>query len=109
MIRHGFVLRIKPERAAEYEQHHANPWPEIVEALREAGFTNYSIFRKDDLLFGYYEYTGPPSEYEARLEAVAKAPRYQEWWDLMEDMQVPLETRAPGEWWAEMKEVFRLD
>jgi L-rhamnose mutarotase len=27
----------------------------------------------------------------------------------MEPMQQPVETRQPGEWWANMEEVFHLD
>ena len=109
MSRHGFVLRIKPDRINEYKRYHADVWPEILAALSDAAITNYSIFLKDDFLFGYWEYIGPPNEYETRLAGVAQAPRMREWWDIMEDIQVPLETRAPGEWWAEMEEVFHLD
>jgi len=109
MSRHGFVLRINPDRIAEYRRYHADVWPEILQALRSACITNYSIFLKDDLLFGYWEYTGVPGEYETRLKALARASRMREWWDLMEDIQVPLDTRGGGEWWAEMDEVFHLD
>jgi L-rhamnose mutarotase len=27
----------------------------------------------------------------------------------MKPMQKPLDTRAPGEWWAEMQEIFHVD
>jgi hypothetical protein len=33
----------------------------------------------------------------------------QEWWAVMMPMQEPLPTRKPGEWWAEMEEVFHVD
>ena len=104
--RHGFVLGIKPDRLAEYKQYHQTVWPEILEALSKAGIRNYSIFLKDDLLFAYYEYIGPPDQYAQRMETVARAPRMREWWDIMEPMQQPRETRSAGEWWAEMEEVF---
>jgi L-rhamnose mutarotase len=32
-----------------------------------------------------------------------------EWWSMMMPLQQPIETRRPGEWWAEMEEVFHLD
>src|SRR5436309_1953933 len=89
----GGVLRIKPERVDEYRRYHASVWPEILNAIRAAGLTNYSIFLKDDLLFSYYEYVGPPDEYEARLRELAVAPRMREWWDIMESIQVPFNTR----------------
>ena len=33
----------------------------------------------------------------------------QEWWAIMEPMQLPLPDRKPGEWWKEIEEVFHLD
>ena len=62
-----------------------------------------------DELFGYYEYVGPPSEYEARMRRLAEAPRMREWWDLMEAMQIPHPRRQPGAWWTTMDEVFHQD
>ncbi len=104
--RHGFALRVKPERLETYKEYHRSVWPEVLEAISKAGIRNYSIFLKDDLLFGYYEYVGPPDEYGQRLEAMAAAPRMREWWDIMEPMQAPFPTRKKGQWWAEMEEVF---
>ena len=104
--RHGFVLRVKTERLDAYKAYHRSVWQEVLEAIGEAGIRNYSIFLKDDLLFGYYEYVGPPDEYAQRMDAMARAPRMREWWDIMEPMQQPISTREKGEWWAEMEEVF---
>lgn len=109
MIRHGLLLGLKPERYVEYVRYHRKIWPEIADAIIEAGITNYSIFHFDGLLFGYYEYVGPPEEYGARMQALAAAPRMREWWDIMEAMQIPSPRRAPGEWWATMEEVFHQD
>ena len=51
-----FVLRVRPDRAQEYRERHAEVWPEMLEALRETGWRNYSIFLRDDgLLVGYLE------------------------------------------------------
>jgi L-rhamnose mutarotase len=107
--RFGQMIGLERARLAEYERYHAKIWPEIEHAIREAGIRNYSIFHRDGQLFGYYEYVGPEGEYAARMEALARAPRMREWWDLMESMQIPVPGRAPGEWWAEMKEVFHQD
>lgn len=107
--RHGFLLRVRQDRIEEYKLYHREVWPEVLDAIRRAGICNYSIYLKDDLLFGYYEYEGPPGEYRARLDEMAAALRVREWWDIMEPMQQPLETRRPGEWWAEMEEVFHTD
>lgn len=109
MKRVGAVLGLRPERLEEYRLRHARIWPEIARAIREAGIRNYSIFHFRGTLFGYYEYIGPEDEYDERMAALARAPRMREWWDLMEPMQVPLEGRAEGEWWAAMEEVFHQE
>jgi L-rhamnose mutarotase len=106
--RFGQRLGLRPERLHDYVSHHARIWPEIADAIRAAGIRNYSIFHFQGELFGYYEYVGPPAEYAARLQTLAAAPRMREWWDLMEAMQIPHPARRPGEWWAEMDEVFHL-
>ena len=109
MSRHGFRLGLRPERFEEYREAHVRIWPEIEAAIREAGIRNYSIYHHDGDLFAYYEYVGPPEEFEARLATLAKAPRMREWWDWMEPMQVPHDKRKAGEWWAAMEEVFHQD
>lgn len=117
-MRFGQRLGLAPERHADYVRHHARIWPDIEHAIREAGIRNYSIFclrtgasreQGGDELFGYYEYVGPPAEYAARMQALARAPRMREWWDLMEAMQIPHPRREPGAWWAAMTEVFHQD
>jgi L-rhamnose mutarotase len=51
-----FLLRVRPERLAEYRERHAAVWPEMLEALRDAGWHNYSLYLDDDgLLVGYLE------------------------------------------------------
>jgi L-rhamnose mutarotase len=107
--RFGQVIGIKPEAIEEYKRIHVKTWDEIAGAIREAGITNYSIFLKDNQLFGYFEFTGPEEEFEERMQKLAAAPRMREWWDITEAMQVPTATRAEGEWWANMEEVFHQD
>jgi len=52
MQRYGSVIGVKPEAIAEYKKHHAAVWPEVLEMIRNCNIRNYSIFLKDDLLFG---------------------------------------------------------
>ena len=109
MRRFGQVLGLRPEKLEEYEQHHAEIWPEIAAAIHAAGIRRYSIFHHAGKLFAYYEYHGPDDEYAARMEQLAKAPRMREWWDIMEPMQTPDPDRPAGSWWTDMKEVFHQD
>ncbi len=53
------------------------------------------------------EYHG--KDIDADMAKMAADPQTQKWWDIMMPMQEPLETRAEGEWWANMDEVFHTD
>jgi L-rhamnose mutarotase len=56
MERVCFLLRVRPDRLDEYRARHREVWPEMLEALRETGWGNYSLFlREDGLLVGYFE------------------------------------------------------
>ena len=56
MKRVCFILQVKPERLDEYKARHRSVWPEMLSALRETGWNNYSLFlRPDGLLVGYLE------------------------------------------------------
>ena len=107
MRRIGQLIGIKPGRLGEYMRYHAGAWPEILAKITECNIRNYSIYHKDNLLFAYFEYVG--SDYDADMAKMAADPRTQDWWAIMKPMQDPLPTRAQGEWWADMKEVFHLD
>jgi len=51
-----FQLHVRPERIAEYRERHRAVWPEMLDALSKAGWSNYSIvLRPDGLLIGYLE------------------------------------------------------
>jgi L-rhamnose mutarotase len=107
MKRYGMTIQIKSGFGEAYRKYHASVWPEVLEMIRACNIENYSIFWKDDLLFSYFEYTG--DDFESDMTKMAAHAKTREWWALMDPMQVPLETRKPGEWWAEMEEVFHLD
>ncbi len=56
MQRVCFLLNVRPERLEEYKARHRDVWPEMIRALRESGWNNYSLFlRPDGLLIGYLE------------------------------------------------------
>ena len=107
MQRHGSVIRVKPEKLEEYTRYHAAVWPEILDMITKCNIRNYSIYHKDGYLFSYFEYIG--ADFAADMAKMAADPKTQEWWAVMKPMQQPLDTRAEGEWWAEMDEVFHLD
>ncbi len=107
MKRFGQLIGVKAEAFDEYVEYHAAVWPDILQMIYDCNIRNYTIFHKDGLLFAYFEYVG--DDFDADMAKMAADPRTQEWWDIMMPMQKPLETRAEGEWWANMVEVFHVD
>jgi L-rhamnose mutarotase len=107
MKRYGSMIKIRPERLEEYKRYHAAAWPAVLSMIRQCNIRNYSIFLKDNFLFGYFEYHGV--DYAADMAKMAADPKTQEWWAVVTPMQEPLETRAKGEWWANMEEIFHCD
>ena len=56
MPRYCLLGRVDPGRLDEYRDAHRAVWPELLEALHDAGWRNYSLFLRDDgLLIGYAE------------------------------------------------------
>jgi L-rhamnose mutarotase len=107
MVRYGQVIGVQPEKLAEYRRYHAHAWPEVLAKITACNIRNYSIYHKDGLLFAYFEYVG--ADFAGDMAAMAADPRTQEWWAIMKPLQRPLPTRGPGEWWADMEEVFHID
>jgi L-rhamnose mutarotase len=109
MKRMGFVLGLKAEQIAEYKRIHAAVWPEVLATIARCNIRNYSIYLKEpeNMLFAYFEYHG--ADFAADMKVMAADPKTQDWWKICEPMQVPFETRKPGEWWAQMEEVFHTD
>jgi len=52
---YAWVLEVRPGHEEEYKRRHDEIWPEMLEALRAAGISNYNIFRHGLTLFGYFE------------------------------------------------------
>jgi len=103
----GQMIGVKAERLEEYKAYHAAVWPEVLDTIKACNIRNYSIFYRDGQLFAYFEYVG--DDFEADMARMAADPKTQEWWAIMMPMQVPVDTRDEGEWWADMEEVFHLD
>ena len=111
MKRYGSVIGLRAEKLEEYKKLHAAVWPDVLKMIKQCHIRNYSIYLRQlpdgrHYLFGYFEYTG--KDFAADMAKMAADPKTQEWWAIMKPMQQPLETRAEGEWWAEMAEVFHL-
>jgi len=107
VLRFASVIRLRPEKEAEYRRLHADAWPGVLAALKRANIGNYSIFLRDGLLFSYLEYHG--DDYPADSAAIAADPVSRDWWALTDPCQQPLDSVTEDEWWAPAEEVFHLD
>jgi L-rhamnose mutarotase len=103
MTRICFTLQVRPDRLGEYRERHRAVWPEMQDALREAGWGNYSLFlREDGLLIGYLE----TEDFEAAQRAMAATEVNDRWQREM----APFFTggRADDGGFATVEEVFHL-
>ena len=106
MKRIGFILKVKADRLEEYKEHHKAVWPDMLAALRESGWHNYSLFLRDDgLLVGYFE----TPDLEAARAGMAQREVNQRWQDDMAHFFVQLEGRHADESFLVLEEVFHLD
>jgi L-rhamnose mutarotase len=102
----GFYLRVRAERLEEYKQRHRHVWPDMLEALRETGWRNYSLFlREDGLLFGYVEL----DDLDAAVAAMATKEVNARWQADMAPFFESLEGQRPDEGFIQLEEVFHLD
>jgi L-rhamnose mutarotase len=104
MQRVCFLLKVKEDRLAEYNERHASVWPEMLQALSETGWRNYSLFlRGDVLLVGYLE----TPDFAAAQAAMAARDVNARWQREMAPFFEDLEGR-PDEGLLVLEEVFHL-
>jgi L-rhamnose mutarotase len=100
-----FLLKVRQERLAEYRERHAEVWPDMLSALRDSGWHNYSLFLRDDgLLVGYLE----TRDFEAAQAAMARTEVNARWQAEMAPFFEDLDGR-PDEGMRPLTEVFHLD
>jgi L-rhamnose mutarotase len=105
MTRGCFVLQVRPDRLAEYRARHREVWPEMLDALSQAGWRNYSLFlRADGLLVGYFETDDPQRAFDQmqRLDVNRR------WQQEMAPFFVGIDG-APDTSAERLEEVFHLD
>jgi L-rhamnose mutarotase len=101
MQRVCFLLRVRADRLDEYRARHREVWPEMLDALRDAGWGNYSLFlRGDGLLVGYLE-TEDFAAAQAAMDATDVNARWQA------DM-APFFEAGPAGGLERLEEVFHL-
>ena len=104
MERVCFLLRVRPEMLPEYRRRHEAVWPEMLRALTEAGWRNYSLFlRYDGLLIGYLE----TADFAESLRQMAATDVNDRWQREMKPFFIN-EGGRPDEVLERIEEVFHL-
>jgi len=106
MERVCFLARVHADQLEEYKRRHREVWPEMLQALRETGWHNYSLFLRDDgLLIGYLE----TPDYQKAQDGMAARDINARWQEQMKSFFAALEGRRPDESFIRLEEVFHLD
>ncbi|PPB80885.1 L-rhamnose mutarotase [Albidovulum inexpectatum] len=99
MQKYAFRMRLKPGCRDEYRRRHDAIWPELVELLKQAGISDYSIHLdpETDALFAVLWRRD-----DHGTDELPRHPVMRRWWDHMADIMevhpdnepvaVPLET-----------------
>lgn len=104
MERVCFTFEIRPGTEAEYKQRHDDIWPELVEAIENAGFANYSLFRRGTTIVAYAECHPDVATAFGKLAPQEVNARWSKWF---EDVIVSLTDENGELYWLE--EVWHLD
>jgi L-rhamnose mutarotase len=106
MQRVCFRLQLRLDRLDEYVERHAGVWPEMLDALVETGWSNYSLFldRSDGMLIGYFE----TPDLAAALAGMASRDVNARWQAEMAGFFENIDGRAPDKGFVRLDQVFRL-
>jgi L-rhamnose mutarotase len=99
-------MRVRPDRLDEYKRRHAEVWPDMLRALRDTGWRDYSLFARDDGLIVGYVKARDLGEAQA---AMARTSVNERWQCEMGEFFVGLDGRAPDQAFEPLDEIFNLD
>jgi len=106
MARYCFCLQVRPDCMTEYVQRHQVVWPDMLTALDDSGWHNYSLFLRDDgLLIGYVE----ADDLDAAQGAMSALDVNTAWQAEMADFFTGINGRPPDESFLLLDEVFHLE
>lgn len=104
MQRVAFLLRLKNGAGPAYDEAHKAVWPGMLDLLKRAGISEYSIFRRDELLV----LSMRVDDFEATWSQIENDPINLLWQRGMSEFFAPVEGLRPGERFPMMEEVFYL-
>ena len=100
----AFVMNLNPGQAAEYERRHDEIWPDLVDTLKQAGISDYSIFleKSSCKLFAVLKRSENHGMERLPIDPVVK-----KWWDYMADIMETHDDNRPVE--ESLKLVFHWE
>ena len=100
-----FTLRVRPDRLAEYRERHARVWPEMLAALRDAGWRDYHLFLGEDGLLVGVVSVDDFAQAQAAMDATDVNARWQA--DMAPYFE--LDGERPDTGFVRLREVFHLE
>jgi L-rhamnose mutarotase len=100
----AFKMQLDAGQAEEYRRRHDAIWPELAQALHDAGVRDYSIFLDPEthMLFAVLRRTA-----DHALDDLPRQEVMQRWWRHMADL---MRTNADGSpWQRALEPMFHLD
>ncbi|WP_036096018.1 L-rhamnose mutarotase [Listeria floridensis] len=103
MERIASIMYLYEGNQAEYKKRHDELWPEMEQALKAHGASNYSIFLDPvtDILFAYLEV-----ENKADYDRIAETEICKKWWAYMAPIMKSNEDNSPVS--KDLTQVFYL-
>ena len=105
MQRIAFLAKLHPGAEEAYDRAHTAVWPDMLALLKRSGISEFSIFRRDQLLFLTMHVE---DDFEATWQRVEADPVNTRWQATMAPLMAPSEPNRPGERFLMMEEVFFL-
>ena len=105
---YGMVIGLRADYIDSYTLLHKYTWPEVLNAIDRGNICNYSIYlhkiEENYYLFSYFEYSG--DNFSEDMAGIDNDPATIAWIKFTDQVcQLPIPTRAEGEWWAAMDEI----
>jgi L-rhamnose mutarotase len=104
MPRVAFLLRLRPGTEEAYDQAHRAVWPEMLALLQRAGVSEYSIFRREQMLV----LTMQVEDFDQTWARIEADPINTKWQAAMAPYFAPLDPLLPGERFPMLREVFYM-
>nr|WP_315254622.1 L-rhamnose mutarotase [uncultured Duganella sp.] len=99
----AFRMQLKPGVVAEYKRRHDELWPELGQALSDAGIYDYSIFLDEETLSLFAVLKLRPDH---KIDQLPSSPIMQRWWDSMAELMLVEPGNRPREW--PLQQVFHF-